>query len=784
MILLKDIKRVKDPIYFDRMIAKGNLKLFLFFILFLPFVIWGVGTICQLIMSQFWGTLEPLSFAKDGLFWDTYENYINPNSHTNISFSRRLYILVVGIIGVFLLNGILVSSIVSWVEKRSERWKSGEIHYDKKRWFQKTFALDNFVIVIGGNQMVPDLIRQLFSKDHSLYTLIMTNRDVASLRKKIASVLGPDEERVVIYHGERTLIDDLSHLQIERAKEIYVIGEQLDIDQSGSHHDVKNMECVKLMSQLLKDVKDFSTPNNTLFSRRLCRVMFEYQSSFSVFQFTDVDSTISDVMDFKPFNYYETWAQNVLVCPTLNPDRNIDKYLPLEGTTPITPDSPDTVHLIIVGMSRMGIALGVEAAHIAHYPNFIKNDKCRTKITFIDSAAKKEMRYFQGHYKELFALSRWRYIEAGEDNIFYNESGYIPYDDTWHDPIKDSNSHSPYRDTEDYTLGKKVIDVDWEFIQGDLEMPSVLCYIRDAALKEKERLSIAICFSKDNASFAASLYLPDQVYDESNNVVQVLAYQPYGDAMCQSFKNRIEMKGSTQEKHRNNFNQFAKLKAFGMMNRCYDIDNQDKMEHAAAQLWEQYNITYRGRIGGRNDYREKLGKGVSVKAGKSLASSQWSNNYAAAHLWTKLRNIGWDGKSEMSENTLIVLAQLEHIRWNMEQLLLGYAPLNPDEQKSIIKKKEEADDVEIPNEELLQLSGLEKEKLDSKRFPILSQWLDAWKDFDEKKEIFKANMSHVDICSFDVLAKIDKEATKYDEDLTKILPQIYNEINKIMEGDD
>ena len=208
------------------------------------------------------------------------------------------------------------------------------------------------------------------------------------------------------------------------------------------------------------------------------------------------------------------------------------------------------------------------------------------------------------------------------------------------------------------------------------------------------------------------------------------------------------------------------------------------MEHAAAQLWEQYNITYRGRIGGRNDYREKLGKGVSVKAGKSLASSQWSNNYAAAHLWTKLRNIGWDGKSEMSENTLIVLAQLEHIRWNMEQLLLGYAPLNPDEQKSIIKKKEEADDVEIPNEELLQLSGLEKEKLDSKRFPILSQWLDAWKDFDEKKEIFKANMSHVDICSFDVLAKIDKEATKYDEDLTKILPQIYNEINKIMEGDD
>lgn len=778
MKITEDISKLKNPIYFDRMIAKGNIKQFLLIVLLLPLVFIVIGLLLKWLLSVVWGTSEPLSIVKEGLFWDTYENYINPNSHPDTSFSRRLYLLVSGIIGVFLLNGILVSAIVSWVEKRSERWKSGELRYNRKRWFQNSFALNNFVIVIGGNEIVPELVHQLVA-DKSLYVLIMTNRDVASLRKRIVSVIGGDEERVVIYHGERTFIDDLSHLQIERANSIYVIGEQLDIEQSGSHHDVKNMECVKLMAKILHEKVEMSKETLPPFSPILCRVMFEYQSSFSVFQFTDVDETISSVLKFKPFNYYETWAQNVLICPTLQPKAEHDAYLPLEGVSPITSESDDTVHLIVVGMSRMGIALGIEAAHIAHYPNFIENGECRTRITFIDSMAKKEMQYLQGHYKELFALSRWRFIEADEDNIYYNENGHIQYDDSWHDPLKDENSHSPYRDSEDYTLGEKVVDVDWEFIQGDLEMPIVQCYIRDIAMKKNKRVTIAICFSKDNASFAASLYLPDEVYDDNNNVVQVLAYQPYGDAMCQSFKQRIEMKGCTTNNPRNNFNQFAKLKAFGMINSCYNISSQEKMEHAADQLWKQYEDTYKGRIGGRNSYREKLGMGVTLKAGKSLAASQWSNNYAAAHLWTKLRSINWDGKGNISDKDLATLAKLEHIRWNTEQLLLGYAPLRPEEQKSIKDKLEIANGVDVPDNELIQLSNLNKEELDPERYPKLKFWLEAWKHFDEEREVLKANMSHIDICSYEVLEIIDKEALKYDEDLTRILPLIYTNIIKL-----
>ena len=46
------------------------------------------------------------------------------------------------------------------------------------------------------------------------------------------------------------------------------------------------------------------------------------------------------------------------------------------------------------------------------------------------------------------------------------------------------------------------------------------------------------------------------------------------------------------------------------------------------------------------------------------------------------------------------------------------------------------------------------------------------------KENLKANMSHADICSLDVLEKVDKDVIEYDRVQVDILPQIYEHINK------
>lgn len=752
-------------IQFDRIIAKGKVWIVIVVILgilILPllFFIFSDYIIQTLSEKSIWNDDQMNHIL------DSYESYLNPNFDSESPNPERGYRLLIAYIGAFLLNGLLVSFVVSWIQSRREKWERGELHY--KRW-----DLGKYCIVIGGNEMVPNLVHQLL--DNNDYVLVMTNRDVPSLRKKMTSRLGDEEKKVIIYVGERTSEEDLELLQIMGANEIYVIGEQLDINQSGSHHDVKNMECVQTMASLLR--------KHGYKSKKMCRVLFEYQSSFSVFQFTDINTDISEVLEFRPFNYYETWAQNVLVCQHINMADEGIKYLPLEGKNPISINSNETVHLIIVGMSRMGIALAIEAAHVAHYPNFIRKDgnKLRTRITFIDSIARKEMQFFQGHYKELFALSRWRYMEATNDSIYYNEKGHLPYDvndSSWKDPLCDENSHSPYRDSEGYTLGEKLVDVDWEFIQGDLEMPTVQCYIRDATFQKDVKLTIAICIPRDNATFAASLYLPDEVYEEKNNVVQVLAYQPYGDAMCNSFQKRIEMRNSGNVRT-NNFNQFAKLRAFGMMDSCFDIANLRNMEKIAEQLWKQYEETYRDQIGGRQQLREIIKKEKTLKAGKSLAARQWSNTYAAAHLWTKLRSVVWDGK-DLSEKDLKILAEVEHIRWNMEQLLLGYAPLRPQEQKLINEKFQKAMRVPYPYDELQLLQESKGNPIGEENSDKLIVWLDLWKEFDEEKEYLKAEMSHIDICSFEILNQIDKEAIKYDENLTRILPNIYKSLKKVI----
>lgn len=689
---------------------------------------------------------------ETGIFMDAFESYLNPSFSSRDPQPIRSYRLLIGYLGAFLLNGLLVSLAVTWFQRRRERWEKGEIHY-------YSWQLKNFSVIIGGNEMVPNLVSQLLKEERREtkldYVIIMTNRDVSSLRKRLVSSLGKRESQVVIVYGERTSCDDLKNLKLSYTKnDIYIIGEQLDIEQNGSHHDVKNMDCIQKIAKLLK--------KSGCSTKKICRVMFEYQSTFSVFQFADIHSDISDVIDFRPFNYYETWAQKVMVCQSLTPTITQNSYLPLEGVTPITKDSEDTVHLIIVGMSRMGIAMAVEAAHVAHYPNYISKDK-NTRITFIDSQARKEMNYFQGHYKELFAVSRWRYIEA-ERGSYYGDDTIIE-DSDWICSRND-NENSEYKDREEYSLGKQLVDVEWQFIQGDLEMPCIQNYIKSEVQRKDCRLTIAICIPQDNTSLAASLYLPDVVYETENNVVQVLVYQPYGDAMCRSFNDES---GNIYKSYK----LFAKLRAFGMMDGCYSLKAQKIMQTVYEAINKAYNDYTKKNLSipSRTGLRQELEMAV-IKVGKSDTAKQWSNFYSASHLWTKLRSIEYNCKSEdLSPMERELLAKVEHIRWNMEQLLLGYAPLKFCEQKELLANRVRAEKADMPNIDQQELK--KKEQANQEYMLKVKKWLNAWKDYDEMKETLKANMTHVDICSYNVLKRIDPEATSYDEVIVRILPQIY-----------
>ena len=105
-------------------------------------------------------------------------------------------------------------------------------------------------------------------------------------------------------------------------------------------------------------------------------------------------------MHFIPFNRYESWARRVMVdnraLALVDDNGNKESslqitYTPLDGRDGIKPNDNQRVHLIVVGMSRMGVAMGTQAVFQAHYPNYVRDNSLKSRITFIDANAEQEM---------------------------------------------------------------------------------------------------------------------------------------------------------------------------------------------------------------------------------------------------------------------------------------------------------------------------------------------------------------------------------------------------------
>lgn len=672
------------------------------------------------------------------IFWTVYYHFIDPgNQHMTTSQSGRGWSALIAILGVFLLNGLLVSSIIGWIDSRKEKWLKGKVKYPCFLRRKKHY------LIIGGNDIVTGIVKQIISKKE--YILIQTSNDVESFRRELFSNLTEEQQRlIIIYYGNRTAKEDIEKLHIENAEEIYIIGEEIRTDDIESYHDTMNIKCLKLLfnyykiteegikiTQLLNEKeninKNISESNDdrqksALIERKrvienelktkkrlTCRVMFEYQTTFSVFQFCDLDKELSCFIKFKPFNYYEMWAQKVFINKEINEEKlkaieYKGGYLPLEGYKGIKREDLDYVHLFIVGMSRMGIAMAIEGAHLAHYPNYTEENKIRTKITFIDKNAAEEKEFFIGRFKELFSLSHYRYGEVSANN-----------DLMWHMP------HIP--SDVDY-LGGDFIDIEWEFINGGIEQKAVQDYILETT-NYNARITIAICLPESNRAHAASLYLHKKIF-ASDAVKQILVYNRYGDSIINALHSK--------EKR---FPFLNKLKSFGAPDICFDAELLEQSEKIGNAVGNRYNEINKLYIEPAKLNVGQVDTEVKYK-GKSQIANFFSNTYNGNMIWTKLRSIEYKGNGLMLfPKQISMLSDVEHNRWNIEQLLMNFRPLTIEEQEDVINKKKD-------------------------------------------KEVLKGEMAHLDICSNKRLLElnfVDVAARAYDEGLTALLPDIYSQLS-------
>ena len=634
------------------------------------------------------------------IYWSVYYHFIDQgNQHMTTTKRGRAWAACIDILGVFLLNGLLVSSIIGYIDRRKERWLKGEVRY-------RILRKQKHRVVIGSNDITLGVVSQMLSGGD--YILIQTSCDVEDVRRELfASLSGEDQQRIIIYYGSRTSKEDIAELCLESAEEVYILGEEMRTDDIESYHDTMNMECLGLIGEYMEEVKSLPSGKGKL----LCRVMFEYQTTFSVFQFYDIDRKVEEIIDFRPFNYYEMWAQKVLINKEIDSNKLKEAslrggYLPLEGTEGIKKEDDNYVHLFIVGMSRMGVAMAIEAAHLAHFPNY-ETKKIRTKITLIDKNAAEEKDFFMGRFKELFSLSHWKYGSVDNGSL------------EW------TSSHRPTG--YDY-LGGDFLDVEWEFVNGGIEHGGVQDYIL-ASATPSARVTIAICLPESNRSHAAALYLDKKIY-ESKSVQQVFVYNRYGDSI---------IKNLHSEKAR--FPYLNKLKSFGTTKKCFETKFLEQSEMIGSAIGNRYGEIKRKYIEPVQK-EERHRDGRDEYKGKSTTAKSWSDVYNGNMIWTKLRSISYKG-GELTSAEKDMLSDVEHNRWNVEQLLLNFRPLSEGEQTEVITE------------------ALNKRQA--------------------RKEYLKGEMAHFCICSnrrLVALRHVDITARAYDEGLTDLLPVIYHQLKE------
>ena len=532
---------------------------------------------------------------------DWIYTYINPGSFFTSEGKEnadRAWAIMLGIMGMIFLNGLLISVISNIIERRVDKVKNGKAHY----------YFSNHLVIIGYDRMCMGLISQLAKDkryDHC-DIILQTTREVPKVRHELFSGLEAKiEKKITILSGSRTSAEDLDRLHINRCVEVFVLGEIDEYD-----NDSLNMECLKKIHEIL-----VKRSVNRLIR---CQVLFEHPSTFAVFQRQDID-LLKDRIDFIPFNYDEMWAQKVLT----------DKeYTPLDRKG-ITADSDQQVQLVVVGMSGMGIALGLQAAYMCHFPNFVTKG-IKTRITFIDEHADVEMNYLKGRCRHLF----------DQVEVYYRESTC-------------NNRGNPRKAKEIFT------DIELEFIKARVEDSWIQAYIADLSSNRNICLTMAVCFPFPPQAIAFGLYLPDEVY-ENDIPVWVRQEIPYSP---------LEMLIKEGK--------FKNVQPFGMLANGYDLRKADD------RIPMMVNYVYTKGIPTSAGIPEE--EMITIWHGLPIAH-KWSNRYNADSLKVKMRSFPHLVSGEAwSEEEIELMAKVEHNRWNIEKLLMGYRATTPLEKAAIAK---------------------------------------------------------------------------------------------------
>ena len=669
----KDHDKLK--LWFDRLLSKSLLQQFgiLAVGLFIAFVL------SFLLLSFSGADWQKFCVAQDMNRW-LLPIYllIDPNAYSSLYLSGHVHgwmlfaSSISFLIGAFIFNGAIIGIITNSISQRVSNHHEGLIHY----------LNSGHHIIMGYDDMVPSIISSIFKKDSEAFVLLMSAAEAPYIKERLKRVFDAKQlKRIIINYGHRMSKEYYKDIHLESAEEVYIVGKR-----SLPAHDAINVECVDSICRYLKQ------PDITERPKRITCV-FEDLDTYAAFKTSEIFGEVKELgIEFVPYNFYAGWAKQVFVKRYhLDMDKpNEEIHYPAVFGKGITPDDPKYVHLVFVGTTNFAVAFAMEAAHLLHFPNF-QTKGLRTRITFIDRNADREKDEFITRNRHFFEIQPYYY---------YNFSN-----------SPESESEGPRTEYVCFS-GKDAdfLDVEFEFIKGDVFSKSVQDLICTWAQdKQQQYLSIFLALSNQRENFAFGMNMPDEVYD---NEIPVFIRQDRSDNFVSNLRTMDEAIRNNEEKNTyvkvvdddvkstgNLAGRYANIYPFGMNETAYSADvkslDRAKLINYLYETTDYSNNKFQGLLVLDSMTKENIMKDASDLWASLPVAHKWSNLYNSYTIRTKvaslraMRYLNPDDRSQdmqdLTDEEVEAMARVEHNRWNVEKLLMGYR--KPHEDEDLYKHK-------------------------------------------------------------------------------------------------
>jgi len=220
--------------------------------------------------------------------------------------------------------------------------------------------------------------------------------------------------------------------------------------------------------------------------RLVCHLLVQNNETLRMLQTCDPYDAVRQKIDVYPFTMDEVWSRSIVL-----------------DYEPITVQSEKHVHLVIFGMSEIAEMVAIQAAHIAHYPNYVRNHSLRTRITMVDARAEQKSDRLIKHYQHLFDNSYYRIVRPSEEKTVVK----------FHKPMYENRR-------EDF------VDVEWEFVEAELWNAEVREKIQLWAKDEKQMMTVVMADQDRDRNAAQALFLPNELYQRS---IPIYIYKEQSD---------------------------------------------------------------------------------------------------------------------------------------------------------------------------------------------------------------------------------------------------------------